>query len=108
MRVSWHRTQRKLVVSHWHGSVCTASTLVEVKDIPDLISALVAALGEAASTPAVEGSSSARGGSGRLLTLLRWPAVLRRLRGELGVVVAIPQIRPGTPDGAASLVERTR
>ncbi len=48
LRITWHPDKRTVVVSHWRGSVCVASTPVEVSELPGLIGILAEALGEAA------------------------------------------------------------
>jgi hypothetical protein len=55
LRVSWHPEKRVVNVSHWRRGVCVSSTPVELTDVPDLVSLLVGALGEAARTPAAPG-----------------------------------------------------
>lgn len=50
LRVTRHPEQRKVVLSHWRGRLCVASTPVELAEVPTLIGVLVDALNEAASS----------------------------------------------------------
>lgn len=44
LRVTWHPDSAVLVVSHWAGPVCTASTPVALADASSLIDLLFASL----------------------------------------------------------------
>jgi hypothetical protein len=46
LRVTWHPDSAVLVVSHWTGRVCTASTPVALEDASTLIDMLFASLHE--------------------------------------------------------------
>ena len=47
LRATWHPERRVVVISHWHGDVCAASTTLSLADLPKLISLLVSALSDA-------------------------------------------------------------
>jgi hypothetical protein len=53
LRVTWHPDQRKVVLSHWRDGVCVTSTPVDLSEVPDMITMLVTALGQAANEPNV-------------------------------------------------------
>ena len=46
LRVSKHPDHGKVVLSHWRGTLCVASTPVELAEVPALINVLAEALGE--------------------------------------------------------------
>jgi hypothetical protein len=46
LRATWHPERRVVVISHWHGDVCTASTTLSLVDLPKLLSLLVSARGQ--------------------------------------------------------------
>jgi hypothetical protein len=50
LRVTRHPEERKVVLSHWRGDVCVASTRVEPTQLPTLIGLLAEALGDAIET----------------------------------------------------------
>src|SRR5579864_5067744 len=58
LRASWHADTHSIVLSHWSGGVCTASTRLALADVPGLIGFLVDTLHHAAtarlSSPATE------------------------------------------------------
>jgi hypothetical protein len=60
LRVSWHPTKRLINVSQWRHGICVATTPVELSDVPALVSLLVSALEEAATTPPPEGTAEDR------------------------------------------------
>jgi hypothetical protein len=103
LRVTWHADQRKVVLSHWHGGRCTASTAVNIGEVPRLISALVDALGQAAGTPSRKDEGT-RSPSEAFREL--WRSVVRRVRRDVAAVVPIAGPRPLSqgPD----LVDRER
>ena len=47
LRATWHPDRRVVVISHWHGDICAASTTLSLADLPRLISLLVSALSDA-------------------------------------------------------------
>lgn len=51
LRVSWHPEKRVVNVSQWRGSICVASTPVELADVPAVVGLLVGALEEATRNP---------------------------------------------------------
>ncbi len=61
LRASWHADRRVVVISHWRGDVCTATTAVGVADLPRLISLLVSALADRARRVAVPDTPRRRG-----------------------------------------------
>jgi len=54
LRATWHPETAVVVVSHWVGEVCVASTPVGVADLSNLIGLLVTALQDAATRPLPE------------------------------------------------------
>ena len=46
--MTWHADTRTVVLSHWNGALCTASTLVALADMSRLIVFLVNALDRSA------------------------------------------------------------
>ena len=66
LRVSWHPETRTIVLSHWSGGVCTASTRLALQDGTQLIGFLVAALQHAATFP----MPSRRGGEATVRSVL--------------------------------------
>ncbi len=48
LRVTWHRDTSTVVLSHWEGDVCLASTPLSLSDASQMIGILVEALREAA------------------------------------------------------------
>jgi hypothetical protein len=44
LRVSWHHEGGIVVLSLWHGAVCTGSFRLDKHDVPSLIDALVGGL----------------------------------------------------------------
>jgi hypothetical protein len=83
LRASWHADRRVVVVSHWRGDVCTASTAIALTEIPKLISMLVAALAERpqVAVPAAERSTAMSERVAHALTGLR-RSVRRALRRD--------------------------
>ena len=47
LRVSWHTEVGLVVLSLWHGNVCSGSFRLSVDEVPDLIDMLRAGLDEA-------------------------------------------------------------
>jgi hypothetical protein len=47
LRVSWHTEAGLVVLSLWHGNVCSSSFRLAVDDVPDLIDLLRAGLEQA-------------------------------------------------------------
>ena len=47
LRVSWHTESGLVVLSLWHGNVCSGSFRLAVDEVPDLIDLLRAGLAEA-------------------------------------------------------------
>jgi hypothetical protein len=78
-RATWHPDTSVVVLSHWIGEVCTASTPVALADVSQLIGLLVNALQEAAGRSpqqeslTVESGLTTRGLIGRILRWLRPP-----------------------------------
>ncbi len=64
LRASWHADTHSIVLSHWSGGVCTASTRLALADVPGLIGFLVDTLHHAAtarlSSPATEAAPERR------------------------------------------------
>lgn len=48
LRATWHPDAATVVFSHWNGSVCVASTPVDVADLSDLVGLLMVALRQSA------------------------------------------------------------
>lgn len=97
LRVTWHAPQRKVVLSHWHGPVCTASSAIEVEKVPQLVSSLVAALGQAAVSQTPEAQMSDP--TTRLSRLLEHGrSLLHRVRRDLALVVPISSAADRTRD----------
>ena len=72
LRATWHPATRTIVLSHWSGDICTASTRLALADSPQLIAFLVAALHHAATAPFVAQSATVPGSLGtRTARLLR-------------------------------------
>ena len=46
LRVTRHPEQHKVVLSHWRGRICVASTPIELSEVPALIGILVDSLAE--------------------------------------------------------------
>jgi hypothetical protein len=40
LRLSWHREAGVVVLSLWHGNVCTGSFRLPIEQLPDLVAAL--------------------------------------------------------------------
>jgi hypothetical protein len=62
LRVSWHHEGGVVVLSLWHGGVCTGSFRLGNSDVPALVDALVSGLVEGYSSPtpgALPGSAQA-------------------------------------------------
>jgi hypothetical protein len=51
LRVTKHPDQRKVVLSHWRGTLCVASTPVDLGEVPAIIGVLADALGDAVAAP---------------------------------------------------------
>lgn len=71
LRVTRHPEQRKVVLSHWRGRVCVASTPIELGEIPTLVGILVDALGDGVA-PAERPVSGQAGFAGVVAALRRW------------------------------------
>jgi hypothetical protein len=56
LRVTWHPCTTSIVVSHWAGSICVASTVIPLDSAPDLIGLLVGALSDAATSARTDGA----------------------------------------------------
>ena len=54
LRVTWHADTSTVVVSHWDGEVCLASTPLLLGDASQMIGLLVGALQEVATAPEQE------------------------------------------------------
>jgi hypothetical protein len=84
LRVTRHPVQRKVVLSHWRGRLCVASTPIELGDVPTLVGVLVDALGEGAATATGPVGSEQAGFGGVVAAVRRWlrphPAPIRQLR----------------------------
>jgi hypothetical protein len=63
LRVTWHPQSRTLVISHWVGDVCSASTRLELADASKLIGLIVAALEDSVSRSAAQVAAMASGPS---------------------------------------------
>ena len=50
LRASWHTEAGLVVLSLWHGNVCSGSFRLEVDEVPDLIDTLRAGLDDAYAT----------------------------------------------------------
>ncbi len=97
MRVSWHASQRKVVLSHWHGAVCAASSAIDVEEIPQLVSSLVAALGQAAVSQSTETQTPPP--ASRLSRFLEFGrSLLHRVQRDLALVVPISSAADRTRD----------
>ena len=71
LRATWHPDTRVVVVSHWVGEVCTASTPISVNEAGKLINLLVTALEGAAHLP-VPVQAAPPPSRARLSALLNW------------------------------------
>jgi len=91
LRVTKHPDQRKVVLSHWRGTLCVASTPVDVGEVPALIGVLADALGDAVAAP---DSVSVAGPPVRS----PWSTLRDRLRPALAKVVDLP-VRRVKPHG---------
>ncbi len=92
LRMSWHDDKEVLVVSHWRGPICVASTPVEVKDLPGMITLMAQAIEEAAAASGDRPYAlSARSLRRDALTLLR-----SRLRPTFAPIVQLAK-RRGQP-----------
>jgi chromate reductase len=95
LRVTKHPEQRKIVLSHWRDGVCTASTPVDLSEVPALIGVLADALGDAIDAPAVENSAAAPRTS--LVSIIRsW------LRPRLAQITELRLVRDPSKDQRAS------
>jgi hypothetical protein len=65
LRVTWHADTRTVVLSHWNGALCTASTRVALADMSRLIVFLVNALDRSARAVPSEVPGPETAGSGR-------------------------------------------
>lgn len=94
LRVTWHRETSTIVLSHWRGDVCVASTPVTLDDATRLIGLIVGALKER-STLQVGPPKPHPATAGNLLARLR-----RRLRPQLAQIVRLPA-RPAPQERAS-------
>lgn len=91
LRLSWHADRRVLVVSHWRGAVCVATTPVDVSALPGMIGLMVGALSEAA------GSGPAGGLRGRPGPARAGPPSVQSVRREATALARTwlrPQVAP--------------
>jgi uncharacterized membrane protein YgcG len=98
LRATWHPDTLVVVVSHWVGDVCVASTPVGVAEVSNLIGLLVSALQDSATRslePLV--TSPATRASWTSMTLQR---VRRRFQPTLAQVIALH--RPNAGRGGTS------
>jgi len=79
LQVTGHPAQRVVTVSHWHDRVCLASTVVDVDDIPELVSILTGTLAEMARAAGPQPDSRPLA----TIALERLRARWRRPRGEI-------------------------
>ena len=87
LRATWHPDTAVVVMSHWVGDVCVASTPVGVAQLSTLINLLVAALHEAANTAAevpTTADSPTPGPTSAILERLN-----RHIRPRLAQIIAI-------------------
>jgi hypothetical protein len=54
LRVAWHDEADLVVVSLWHGNVCTGTFRLASADVPDLIDTLVDALRHKGTAPVAD------------------------------------------------------
>jgi hypothetical protein len=95
LRVTKHPEQRKIVLSHWRDGVCTASTPVDLGEVPALIGVLADALGDAINASAMESSAAAPRTS--LVSIIRsW------LRPKLAQITELRLVRDPSKDERAS------
>ncbi len=83
LRVTKHPDLGKVVLSHWRGTLCVASTPIDLGEVPALIGVLADALGEAAAAPGSVSKVEAPGRS-------PWSKVRDGLRPALAKVVDHP------------------
>jgi hypothetical protein len=84
LRATWHPETSTVVVSHWVGSVCIASTPIALADASNLIGLLVNALHETATRPQAPEPAIVDSPTRRLVD-----RIARRLRPPLAPVIAI-------------------
>jgi hypothetical protein len=48
VQVTGHPERRAVTMSHWHGRVCVASAVVDVQELPELVTVLTVALARSA------------------------------------------------------------
>lgn len=54
LQVTAHPGRHAVTLSHWQGRVCVASTVVDIDDVPELVSVLTASLAQAAAAAATQ------------------------------------------------------
>jgi hypothetical protein len=101
LRATWHPDTAVVVVSHWVGEVCVASTPLSVADASKLIGLLVTALQDTATKP-FEAPVSAV--SATTWTALTWERIRRHFQPKLAQIIAIH--RP--PGGEELTAEQDR
>ena len=87
LRATWHPDTAMVVMSHWVGDVCVASTPVGVAQLATLINLLVGALQEAVSTSAEVPTTLASPPPPPTSAILE--RLRRRIRPQLAQIVAI-------------------
>lgn len=85
LQVTRHSGQRKVVLSHWRGGICVASTPVDLTELPALIGVLVDALGDAVATPPSPTKTQP--------VLSLWHRLVARLRPTPGTIVDLTHRR---------------
>lgn len=85
LRMSWHAERRMLVVSHWRGALCVATTPVDVAALPGMIRLMARALEETVPvSPVVPPPPTVQSVRRDATTLLR-----TRLRPYLGAIAEL-------------------
>jgi hypothetical protein len=88
LHISWHGTERIIVLSVWQEDRCTASFRMPVRDARRLIAAVADAMSNAISAPGREIERT---------QLPRWRSTIQRLRALLPRRI---RSEPGLPAGA--------
>ncbi|MDQ6615508.1 MAG: hypothetical protein M3083_12385 [Actinomycetota bacterium] len=98
LRATWHPDTAVVVISHWVGEVCVASTPVAVADLSTLIEVLVSALQDAAARPPAEPATPVSAGPRWTAAIL--PGLRRRFQPKLAQVISLHR-PPASPEPAA-------
>ncbi len=89
LRLSWHADRRVLVVSHWRGKLCVATTRVDVEALPSMMVLIAKALEDTVTAPPPPRAPTARSLQRDIVVFIR--NRLRRQRAPIVEMTTAPR-----------------